>query len=166
MSKKLTQKVIEAGIIPAHAVKLLKHWRCVDEDLPDGAAEVTQQQLLEFVDEIAELLEVESEIPEIRETDLTLRKQLEHSDKRCTAENIPDDVFSCPAVMDAAGYLVISWVHSDRIYVGCFVHYDGKCYRIQEISLVYSGEEPEFLRMVVEEVEDAEVPRLLEADKK
>jgi hypothetical protein len=71
--RELTKKVIEAGIVPRQSVELMKMWRCVPDDAPDGSTEErTQQQLLEFVDEIAGLLEEEGEMPELRETDLDL----------------------------------------------------------------------------------------------
>jgi hypothetical protein len=73
MGKELQRKVIEAGIIPPQSVKLLKMWQSLPDDLPTEEREhKTQQQLLELVDQIGELLDVQGEIPELKETEFEL----------------------------------------------------------------------------------------------
>jgi len=67
--KPLTKKVVEAGLVPRHTLELMKHWQLV----PDGAREADvsdadQEKMLEFVRDIAVLLEDEQDIPEIKET--------------------------------------------------------------------------------------------------
>ena len=69
MSKALMQKVIEAGIVPVHAVKQMKAWRQLSDDVPEiEQRQVTQQQLLDFVQDIENLLDAGGELPELRET--------------------------------------------------------------------------------------------------
>jgi hypothetical protein len=70
---KLTEKLLEAGVIPEQTVKLLKLWNSTFEELPDEIKQVkTQEELLAIVDEMARIIEAEEEVPELRETELDL----------------------------------------------------------------------------------------------
>jgi len=70
---KLTEKLLAAGVIPAQAVGLLKLWNSLPDDMPEDVKQArTQDELLRLVDEMAETLEQEEEIPELRETDLDI----------------------------------------------------------------------------------------------
>ena len=78
MSDELTRKVIEAGIIPAQAVKQLKAWRMLPDDMPEEEkAAATEQELLGFVAEIGDLLEKDQEMPELRETMLDIPRMFQ-----------------------------------------------------------------------------------------
>jgi len=167
MSKELRRKVIEAGIIPTHSLKLMKQWRCVDEDLPDGGKSLSQQQLLEFVDEIAVLLEEEGAVPEVRETDLEVRRQLTKNQKQCRVITHERGEFSSLTMMDASGFLVFYYLlASEIVQRGSFVLFEGKAYLVTAVMVSYRGEDADILRAEVVEVDDAEVPQLLEADEK
>lgn len=73
MSRELQRKAIEAGIIPAGAVRLFKMWRSMPEDMPEDIRVArTQEELLGVIGELEELLEQDQEIPEMRETELEL----------------------------------------------------------------------------------------------
>lgn len=79
---KLTEKLLETGVIPEQAVKLLKLWNSTFAELPDDIKQAkTQEELMQLVDEMAEIIENEEEVPELRETEFDLedtRKDARH----------------------------------------------------------------------------------------
>ena len=71
--QELTKKLLEAGVIPAQSVALLKKWQALPDDMPeDVKLAQTQEEVLKIVDEVAGMLEKEEEMPELRETDLDI----------------------------------------------------------------------------------------------
>jgi hypothetical protein len=70
---KLTEKLLATGVIPDQTVKLLKLWNSTFQELPDDIKQAkTQDELLRLVDEMAEIIEQEEEVPELRETEFDL----------------------------------------------------------------------------------------------
>jgi hypothetical protein len=60
-------------VIPDQTVRLLKLWNSTFEELPDDVKQAkTQEELLKLVDEMAEIIEQEEEVPELRETEFDL----------------------------------------------------------------------------------------------
>lgn len=71
--RELTKKVVQAGLVEKNTLELFRKWGMLDPDFDaEPLKDPTQEQLLELVDDIAELLEEEGEVPEIRESDMEL----------------------------------------------------------------------------------------------
>jgi hypothetical protein len=161
MSNELTRKIIEAGIVPAHAVKQLKAWRQLPADMPEEEKqEATQQQLMEFVGEIGELLEESTEVPELRETIPGIDALFEVQSKDCTVvvNMAPQSMtLNIRAMTDRLDCLIFK---ADRYgemaaRIGNQASLgDGKVYEITEIAPLYHGKEVSFYRCRVQEVPD------------
>lgn len=168
MSKELTRKVIEAGIVPAHAVKQLKAWRCLPDDMPEEEKqEATQQQLMEFVAEIGDLLEEDSEVPELRETMPEIDTLFDVKSRDCTVVvnmtpqcltlNIRamTDRLNC-LIFRADRYGEMAARVGNQAAIG-----DGRVFEIIEISPLYHDKEISFYRCRVQEVPDyAQMPEM------
>lgn len=172
MSKELTQKVIEAGIVPTQAVKQLKAWRQLPEDTLEGEREqVTQQELLGFVKDIEGLLEDSGELPELRETMPGLGARFASSSQDCVAAIImpsqsmtintrvlvdklsPSSKF---LIFKADVYTIAVTGIGNQVALG-----DGGVCEICEVTPLYSGEDVAFYRCCVQEVpEHAQMPEL------
>lgn len=161
MSNELTRKIIEAGIVPAHAVKQLKAWRQLPEDTPEEEQqEATQQQLMEFVQEIGDLLEEDSEVPELRETMPEIDALFDIKSRDCVvAVNMTPqtmtiniramtDRLDC-LIFKADRYGELAARVGNQASIG-----DGKVYEIIEISPLYHGKDVSFYRCRVQEVPD------------
>lgn len=71
--RELTKKVVEAGLVEKNVLELFKRWGMLDPDFDaEPLQDPTQEQLLSLVDDIADLLEEEGEVPEMRESDMEL----------------------------------------------------------------------------------------------
>jgi hypothetical protein len=78
--QELTKKLMEAGVIPAQSVALLKKWQALPDAMPeDVKLAQTQEELMRIVDEVAIILEKEDEMPELRETDLDIGYALKNA---------------------------------------------------------------------------------------
>jgi hypothetical protein len=78
--QELTKRLLEAGVIPAQSVALLRKWQALPDDMPDEVKLAqTQEELLRIVDEVAGMLEKEDEMPELRETDLDIGYALKNT---------------------------------------------------------------------------------------
>jgi hypothetical protein len=172
MKRKLIQKVIEAGVVPSQAVKLMKHWRMLDEDLPDHEKQSqTEQQLLAFVAEIAGLMEESSEMPEMRETlldmtEATFNTLAQHCSVlvRRWERYTRTETF---AVKDAHNCYVFkndTPQGAEQACVGNVIIHDKGRYWITAVSPIYWGERLMFLRCSVREVPEAERHLLEESD--
>ena len=76
--KKLTQKVIEAGLVPRHTLELMKYWQLVPHDATEADMEdADMDKMFGIVEELAQLLEEDQEIPEIKETRLDIGNSFE-----------------------------------------------------------------------------------------
>lgn len=168
MSNELTRKIIEAGIVPAHAVKQLKAWKQLPADMPEEAKqEVTQQQLMEFVGEIGALLEEDTEVPELRETMPGIDYLFEVNSRDCTVVvALPHQsmVINIPAMIDRLDCLIFK---ADRYgelaaRIGNQTTLgDGKVQEITEIAPLYHDKDVSFYRCRVQEVpEYAQVSEL------
>lgn len=170
MTKELMKKVIESGIVPAQAVKLMKRWQLLDEDMPESARQAaTEEQLMELVTDVASLLEDTEELPEIRETMLDVTDSVfQQQAWQCVVSAMEDgwprksvslytmtDAHGCyffPAGMAAvAGVCRVGDVIWDRDAV----------FYISEVMQIYVGEGVRFLRCRVSGV-DPGTKRLLE----
>lgn len=162
--RKLTDKVVEAGIIPENALKLMKMWG-VQEDLPDflEKKDHTYAQLLRMVEEIGELLEEKSEVPELKETDLDLERIF-----KADAEMAMVSVFIGSSYVDIymlvaqdrAGRFIFSREHTkqDNIAVpGNKIKLDNVVYEIFEVETRYKADEPTFDVCTCKEVPNATV---------
>lgn len=163
MSSELTRKVIEAGIVPAQAVKQLKAWRMLPEDLPEEAkAAATEQELLGFVEEIGTLLEKDQELPEMRETMMDLPRQF-LSAKQATVvvyigsaggQRVTIDV---AYVEDTMGrYIFANTPPQGEVIarVGNQIRVGGGVFEITEVEPLYHGEtrDPAYYRCAVQGV--------------
>lgn len=155
MSKELTQKVIEAGIVPAQAVKQLKAWRQLPADAPEEEQErMTQQELMGFVADIAGLLEEGNELPELRETVPGLDARFANSSQDCVVAVLmsPQNMtISTQVLVDkrssSAWFLIF---RADRCTLAVArvgnqiaLGDDGVC-EICEVTPLYSGEDMAF----------------------
>ena len=78
--QELTKKLLEAGVIPARSIALLKKWQALPDNTPeDVKLAQTQEEVLKIVDELANMLEKEDEMPELRETDLDIGYALKNA---------------------------------------------------------------------------------------
>lgn len=161
--RKLTDKVVEAGIIPENALKLMKMWG-VHEELPDFVhkKDMTYEQLLRMVEEIAALLEEKSEVPEIKETDLDLERVF-----KADAEMLPISVFIGDRYVDI--YMLVAQDRVgrfifDRTYTkragnvaapGTRIKKENVVYEIFEVETRYKADEPTFDVCTVKEVPNA-----------
>ncbi len=173
MSKELMQKIVEAGIVPTEAVKQLKIWKQVPDDISDEEQpNPTQQQLIDYVQSIAGLLESDGELPELRETQPGLEAVFEAKKQDCLVVAALDlqtmslstqvlvarhatDILSCIVFRaDQHGALVAR--------TGNQVSLDGSLvYEITEATPLYRGEEVAFYRCSVQEVpRHAQMPAL------
>lgn len=163
--RKLTDKVIEAGIIPENAVKLMKMWG-IHEDLPDFVEKKdrTYEQLLQMIEEVGALLEEKSEVPEIKETDLDIEKLFKDG-----AEMLPVSVFVggryvdiyMMVAKDRAGRFIFSRTYTKRAgdiaVAGTRIKKDEKVYEVFEVETRYKADEPMFDVCTVKEVPNATV---------
>jgi len=158
MSKELIQKVIEAGIVPRQAIKQLKAWRQLPEDITeDERQRATQQQLISFVHEIGDLLDEDKELPELRETMLDLDARFKNKGCDCAVViNIPVQnlVINTRVLVDGAFFIFQADKYGDVVAaVGNQVSVgDGKVYEIWEGTPLYKGEHIAFYRCHMQEV--------------
>jgi len=163
--RKLTDKVVEAGIIPENALKLMRMWG-IHENLPDYGQkrEQTYGQLLKMVEEIGELLEEKSEIPEIKETDLDIERLFkEHAEMLPISVFIGDryvDVYMM-AAQDRVGRFIFNRTYTKRAgniaVPGTRIKKDDVVYEIFEVETRYMADEPTFDVCTVKEVPNAKV---------
>jgi hypothetical protein len=171
MSRRLTEKVIEAGIVPRQSVELLKMWRLIDPSTPcdDKLEEQTCKQLLDFVDQIAVLLEEETEMPEMKETMPQVTELFRATGQRCMvlcAINGRVEELEVLAAEDAIGCLYIrnstGWVEL-FMRPGSQLQFDGKVREIVEVSPSYFGDKIGYYRCRTQGVpEHAQMRRLPE----
>jgi hypothetical protein len=171
MSKELQRKVIEAGIVPTQAVRLLQMWRSLPEDLPvEEQEEKTQQQLLELVNDIGDLLEQDEEIPEMRETDFELDTVWDQSARtvqlvyRMGLQNL--DVRH-PAARTRQGGFFFRYLHPNMEVVlrpGTQIHTQEKeTFEITQVSPRYVEDQLRYLVCEVQEVPEHAVVRSVPA---
>jgi len=172
MNKELLAKVIEAGIVPAQAVKLMKRWQALPEDLPEEALkEQTEEQLLELVQEISELLEETAELPEMKETMPDVARQFESMSRELTFRVIKRDrrnyiTVEVQVLTDSMGCLILSqdtWEEKAAAVMGNLVLMDDTWHQIIEVAPLYVEEEPRFMRCAIREVPNAALSYLREA---
>lgn len=171
MSKALLQKVIEAGLVPEQAVKQLKGWKQLPDDMPEGEAiPLTTQEATGLAQEIGGLLENAGELPELRETQPGLEAAFDAKKQDCivsvvgagTTLNLPvlveelaTGLPSC-VIFSAARYGWLAARVGNQLSLG-----DGTVYEVTEATPLYRGEDVAFCRCSVQEVPDhAQVPEL------
>jgi hypothetical protein len=162
MSDELTRKVIEAGIIPAQAVKQMKAWKMLPDDMPEEEkAAATEEELLGFVKEIDELLEKSEEMPEMRETMLDAHVQFAKGEAKHI--RILSDMggqqmtVELRYVTDSMGRYIIENVvpYAETVArVGSQFRIGEGVFEITEVEALYHGEtrEPRFYRCAVQGV--------------
>lgn len=169
MSKELTQKLVEAGIVPTQAVRQLKTWRQLSEEVqevPDVLEPVDS-----VVGDIRSLLEKEGELPELRETVPGLDGVFADKKQLCAVAcgaarqtavlNLPTLV---GAVVDEVPESVVFQADTygaAAARVGNQIACSGKVFEITETAPLYRGEAVSFYRCRVQEVpENAQMPVL------
>lgn len=182
MTKELTKKVIEAGIVPAQAVKLMKMWKILDEDLPDGAKqEQTENELLEFVSQIGQLLEQTETLPEMKETMLGVTaRTFDLKAESCTVILMnytkAEGSVLVRLIEDSQGCYIFKQETREEIQatkMGNVVWHQGTAMLIIDVLPMYWGDTVQFMRCAtrgldpeMKEVLRAEMSRLREADEK
>ena len=171
MSRRLTEKVIEAGIVPRQSVELLKMLRLIDPSTASGYGieEQTRKQLLDFVDQISELLEEETEMPEMKETMPQVTELFRTTGRRCIVLceiNGKVEDLEVLAVEDASGDLHIKnspgWVEL-FMRPGSQLQYGDRMIEIVEVSPGYFGDKINHYRCKVQGVpQHAQMRRLPE----
>jgi hypothetical protein len=166
MSKELQRKVIEAGIVPSGAVRLLQMWRSLPEDLPvEEQEEKTQQQLMELVEEIGGLLEKDEEIPEMKETDLDLDSLWEQATIHMLTYRLGLQHLSVniPAVRSRSGDFVFRWLNPQMESMirpgGQITNVGREVFEIIQVSPRYVEDALRYLVCAVQEVPDHAVVR-------
>jgi hypothetical protein len=138
----LTKKVIAAGIVPRQSVELLKKWKLIDPSIPTQGPleEATQQQLLDFVEEIGELLEGEQELPEMRETMPEVKALFDMQARDCRVVCRDGLTIVVKVLEDAHGSLIFAndHRHSEKIArVGNQVHRLGVVEIVEVMALYF-----------------------------
>ncbi len=173
MSKELMQKIVEAGIVPEQAVKQLKVWKQLPDDISDEERpNATQQQLVEYVQAIAGLLESDGELPELRETQPGLEAVFEAKKQDCIVVVVMAQAMTASIQVLAARHAtdILSCIVFKADQYGALaartgnqVSLDGGVvvYEITEATPLYRGEEVAFYRCGVQEVPNhAQMPEL------
>lgn len=149
----LSKKAIEAGIIPQQAIKLLKLWQSLPDDMPESEkASLTEAELLTHLREMEALLDNERVLPELRETDLSLSMMFMENRKLCNVQVTTRLSFSVYAAY-IAKYSSIVFALSDLngmdgstvTATGNVVYMDGKSYLVEDVESRYLGERLEYL---------------------
>ena len=160
MGDVLTKKVVEAGIVPTGAVRLLKMWRSLPDDTPETELEAkTQQELLGMVSEIDNLLEWEREVPELRETDLDLDRYWTGASihKLVYQRGLHHVVAYVPAARNRTGEFVLFWAGPQMeimVRPGSQIT-DMKqdvVYEVTQVTVRYVEDQPRYLVCDVQEV--------------
>lgn len=152
--KELTKKVVEAGLVPRQSLQLLEMWKCIPhsdgtEILDHVVGEKTQEQLLEFVEQIAELLEDEQNMVEMRETELDLRQVIVKNPRRIRVyPKVSSSEFGSYEMVvgkDRSGRLVFPVGGDGRMQEsacrrGSELDLDGARYMITHVEPRYEGE--------------------------
>ena len=159
MSKELTRKIIEAGIVPPQAVKLMKLWGNLDDDLPEsGKQEQTENELLTFVGEIGRLLAEDQEIPEVKESIQGLAAMFSAAPLTCKlwkgrqAEGEPAKSVEATMVKDRLGHFIVRRDNAGveaLLLRGNLVEVDEGTYEIYEICPIYEEDEPKYFMCTV-----------------
>jgi hypothetical protein len=168
MSKELTQKIIEAGIVPTHAIKQLKAWKQLPEDTPEEEKQrVTQQQLMEFVRDIGSLLEERGELPELRETMFDIDSRFNELGQDCVVVvdmPVQNLVINTRVLIDKAACLIFKQDMYGEIcarVANQVALKDGKVYEIIGVNMLYREEEIAYYRCSTQGVPDhAKMPEL------
>lgn len=169
MSKELTQKLVEAGVVPTQAVRQLKTWRQLSDDVPESSE--VRRQMDSVVGDIRSLLEQEGEMPELRETVPGLDSVFADKKQDCAvALNAARQtvVLKLPVlvgtVVDAVPESIVFQADTygtAAARVGNQIVCSGKVFEITETTPLYRGEAVSFYRCRVQEVpENAQVPML------
>ena len=166
--RKLSEKIVEAGLVPKHALQLMERWRLLDPAGVQAQEDATQEQLLSFVKEIDALLEDGTEMPEICETDLDLARQFRESAQPVVvvAEGSGQDfrLTGLTAVVGRDGRITLRRVDRWAEYAarpGSKILLEGKTFEVQSVEVRYINEVPEFYSCNVREIH-AEVRALPE----
>lgn len=169
MSRELVKKVVEAGIIPVQSIELLRMWKLIDPLTLPGREleEQTQIQLLRFVEEIALLLEKETEMPELREAVPGVNELFKNRGHLARLFSIINgNVEKLSAfVVESSGSLYVKGSYMIELFMrpGCQIEYDGNTVEIIEVSPVYHGELLTHYRCLVQGVpEYAEMRKMSE----
>jgi hypothetical protein len=159
MSKELTRKIIEAGIVPEQAVKQLKAWRQLPEDTPEEEQQqITQDLVMDFVKRIAELIDADGELPELRETMPGLDARFESKSEPCVVVlDMPVQKlsFNTQVLVDGPNFLIFradKWGDLAANVGGQVALNDGKVHNVCETTPLYIGERVVFYRCRTVEV--------------
>lgn len=147
MTSKLSKKVIEAGLVPKHTLQLMKMWGMVPEDAEEkdlsilGDSSDLNKMAEELVSDIEELVAVERDIPELRETRLDIDDLFE-------AHKVPvwlegEQVQSMAAVDLPEPYRDHA-IFCMRLPVGARFRLDGVGYVVTEVELSFHGKQPKY----------------------
>jgi len=158
--KELTKKVVEAGLVDQSTLKLMKMWGMVDEELDGTKVAQTKEELQALVDDIANLLEEDGEVPELRETDLELEEVMKEP-VEATVDTRDGTTYQAYVGLDRIGRVIFKRaagpVAPEDMCAkpGVLVHVHGRALEIMAAEPRYSGDE---LKYYVCEVRDAALP--------
>lgn len=149
--RELTKKVIEAGLVDKNTLQLMEKWKLVN---PQGVEELhdpTQEAMTQLVNDIAELVEQETVVPEMRETAPGM-ESLFQDPLQVELSGEPDFVSTneVEAVMDEMGRF--GFKAPLDIEVGTFIRDGEFIYRIDNVERRYVGETVAYYVCDVEQV--------------
>lgn len=171
MKEQLVKKIIEAGLVPKHALEMMRRWRLVDPDLDvrvptkDELEMRTREQLTAFAEEIGALLEAKTDMPELMETDLQLEQLFREQSQPAsvTLEMGPQRVHidGLVSVQTRDGRIVLRRTGAEK-YIehlarpGSKITLKGEDYEVMDVEVRYVRETPEFYSCGVRKL-DAQV---------
>lgn len=161
--KKISQKIVEAGLVPRQTLSLMKYWGLVpDEATEADVSDTDKQRVQDVVDEIAGLLDEEKEIPELRETSLDLDTLFKGS-KSCEVVILLSDgnmLAAAYAVRDRLGNFIFQHGESDKpnwtaelvARPGNRINWDHHQFEIVRVRVAYEEDWPKYYVCSVQEV--------------
>lgn len=141
----LAKKLLEAGIVSEQTDRLMKMWQGLPTDVD---AEIvyarTKEEVLRIVAEIDEMLEKNSEMPELRETELDIAHCFRPDNIVYPVVKINDQLTArIPAAWSRTGKLVIRLGEAD--YLGEFAIRRGVEFKIDDGDYVFTHVEPRYV---------------------
>jgi hypothetical protein len=141
---KLSQKIIEAGLVPKHTLQLMKMWGMVPDDaeetdLPKNG-EGLQEMAEELVADIAELVAAEKDLPELRETKID-------ADELWKKFVVPVRLWKEPIMSQAALDIPSepnTAIFSRDVHIGTYFTYKGVKYTVTDVEISYRGSLPKY----------------------
>lgn len=151
----VTKKILEAGLIDKHVQAMLTRWGALEgiippEELPEMKRLDTKQKLEQFVEELEELIDQESEVMRETTLDLPLLKE-----RFFYSLGFDKPVFL--AYKDSFGRILvptdIPLKRGTKLYCAEPPHGNGKVYKVLDWIKLYQGEKVIALSATITEAE-------------